>query len=126
MPAVPGMAPPVKALCVAPFGMEEGSHATLPGAEFGLVVGEPAHFRFFGSSTRRNDAPGTVVESWADGELEELPPLETTLTGDADRTVPVRLEAEVTEVGTLAVYCVSRDGTERWKLEFNVRGAEGR
>ena len=126
MPAIPGMAPPVKALCVAPFGMEEGSATTLPDAEFGLVVGEPAHFRFFGSSTRRNDTPGTVVESWADGELEELPPLETTLTGDADRTVPVRLEAEVTEVGTLAVYCVSRDGSERWKLEFNVRGGDGR
>jgi molecular chaperone DnaK (HSP70) len=126
MPAVPGMAPPLKALCVAPFGMEEGSAVTLPEAEFGLVVGEPAHFRFFGSSTRRNDTPGTVVESWSEGELEELPPLETTLTGEADRTVPVRLEAEVTEVGTLAVYCVSRDATERWKLEFNVRGAEGR
>jgi len=126
MPAVPGMAPPVKALCVAPFGMEEGSAATLPDAEFGLVVGEPAHFRFFGSSVRRTDTPGTVVERWAEGELEELPPLETMLTGDADRTVPVRLEAEVTEVGTLAVYCVSRDGTERWKLEFNVRGADGR
>jgi len=122
MPAVPGMAPPVKALCVAPFGMEEGAATTLPDAEFGLVVGEPAHFRFFGSSIRRNDTPGTVVEHWAEGELEELPPLETTLTGAADRTVPVRLEAEVTEVGTLAVYCVSRDDSERWKLEFNVRG----
>jgi hypothetical protein len=123
-PAVPGMAPPVKALCVAPFGMEEGSETTLPGAEFGLVVGEPADFRFFGSSTRRDDQPGTVVEGWQEGELEELPPLETTLTGAAGHVVPVRLEAEVTEVGTLAVWCVSRDGTERWKLEFNVRARE--
>jgi len=123
-PAVPGMSPPVKALCVAPFGMEEGSDVRLPGAEFGLVVGEPAEFRFFGSSVRRDDTPGTVVEGWSDGELEELPPLETTLTGDAGRTVPVRLEAEVTEVGTLALWCVSRDGKERWKLEFNVRARE--
>lgn len=120
-PAVPGLAPPVKALCVAPFGMEEGSAATLPDAEFGLVVGEPADFRFFGSSVRRDDVPGTVVEGWQEGELDELPPLETTLTGDSGRVVPVRLEAEVTEVGTLAVWCVSRDGEERWKLEFNVR-----
>jgi molecular chaperone DnaK (HSP70) len=124
-PAVPGMAPPVKALCVAPFGMEEGSETTLPGAEFGLVVGEPADFRFFGSSTRRDDQPGTVVEGWQEGELEELPPLETTLTGDTGHVVPVRLEAEVTEVGTLAVWCVSRDGQQRWKLEFNVRSREG-
>ena len=122
-PAVPGMAPPVKALCVAPFGMEEGSEVELPDAEFGLIVGEPADFRFFGSSVRRDDGPGAVVETWGEGELEELPPLEATLTGSGEpgRTVPVRLEAQVTEVGTLALWCVARDGHERWKLEFNVR-----
>jgi hypothetical protein len=116
------MSPPVKALCVAPFGMEEGSEATLPGVEFGLVVGEPAAFRFFGSSVRPDDVPGTVVEGWRDGELEELPALETTLgeAGDEGGTVRVRLEAQVTEVGTLALWCVARDG-RRWKLEFNVR-----
>src|SRR5215813_13222505 len=54
-PAVPGMAAPVKALCLAPFGMEEGTEVELPGAEFGLVVGEPAEFRLFGSSVRRDD-----------------------------------------------------------------------
>ena len=53
MPAVPGLEPPVQALCVAPFGMEEGSDAALPPQEFGLVVGEPVQFRFFGSSVRR-------------------------------------------------------------------------
>src|SRR4029450_8241342 len=109
-PAIPGMAPPVKALCVAPFGMEEGSDVVLPGAEFGLVVGEPADFRFFGSSIRRDDQPGSVVEAWQEGELEELPPLETTLTGDTGRVVPVRLEAEVTELGTLAPWCGGRGG----------------
>jgi molecular chaperone DnaK (HSP70) len=121
-PAVPGMTPPVKALCVAPFGMEEGSEATLPEVEFGLVVGEPAAFRFFGSSVRPGDVPGTVVEGWREGELEELPPLETTLgeAGDEHGPVRVRLEAQVTEVGTLAIWCVARDG-RRWKLEFNVR-----
>ena len=41
MPAVPGFEPPVKALCVAPFGMEEGTQADIPPQEFGLVVGEP-------------------------------------------------------------------------------------
>jgi len=121
-PAVPGMTPPMKALCVAPFGMEEGSEATLPEVEFGLVVGEPAAFRFFGSSVRPGDVPGTVVEGWSEGELEELPPLETTLgeAGDEGGPVRVRLEAQVTEVGTLALWCVARDG-RRWKLEFNVR-----
>ncbi len=47
-PAVPGVAPPIKALCVVPMGMEEGTEADVPGPELGLVVGEPAEFRFLG------------------------------------------------------------------------------
>jgi molecular chaperone DnaK (HSP70) len=126
-PAVPGMTAPVKGLCVAPFGMEEGTESTLPGAEFGLVVGEAAEFRFFGSSVRRDDAVGTVVEGWEAGEVEELPSLEATLEaeGQEGRQVPVRLTTRVTEVGTLEVWCVARDGARRWKLEFNVRGERG-
>jgi molecular chaperone DnaK (HSP70) len=122
-PAVPGVPPPVKAICLAPFGMEEGSEADLPSAEFGLVVGAPAEFRFFGSSVRRDDGAGTVVEGWEPGELEELPPLEATLAtaGEEGRSVPVRLRALVTELGTLELWCVARDGARRWKVEFNVR-----
>ena len=58
LPAVPGAPPPLKALCVVPFGMEEGTEADVPGQEFGLVVGEPAEFRFLGSTTRRDDTVG--------------------------------------------------------------------
>src|SRR5207248_3932261 len=64
LPAVPGSPPPLKALCVVPFGMEEGTDADIPGQEFGLVVGVPAEFRFLGSSVRRGDTPGTLVEEW--------------------------------------------------------------
>ena len=45
----------MQALCIAPFGMEEGTEADLPALELGLVVGEPVHFRFFASSVRRQD-----------------------------------------------------------------------
>ena len=75
MPAVPGMPAPVKALCVAPFGMEEGSDEVLAQQEFALVVGEPVSFDFLASATRREDAPGTVVEDWA-GEIEHLTTIE--------------------------------------------------
>jgi molecular chaperone DnaK (HSP70) len=124
-PAVPGLPAPVKALCLAPFGMEEGGEVEVPGAELALVVGEPAEFRFFGSSVRRDDRPGTVVEGWEAGELEELRPLETTLAaeGEEGRTVPVRLRAHVTELGTLELWCVEREGGRRWRLEFNLRQA---
>jgi molecular chaperone DnaK (HSP70) len=121
-PAVPGVPAPLKALCVAPFGMEEGNEVELPGAEFGLVVGESAEFRFFGSSVRRDDRPGVIVDGWSAGELEELAPLEAILEaeGEEGRAVPVRLRAHVTEVGTLE-RCVARAGERRWKVEFNVR-----
>jgi molecular chaperone DnaK (HSP70) len=124
-PAVPGVAPPLKALCVVPMGMEEGTECDVPGPEFGLVVGEPAEFRFLGSTTRRDDRPGTVLERWAADEVQELDPLETVLgvsegSTEGD-TVPVRLHAHVTEVGTLDLWCQSTRGDRRWKLEYNVR-----
>jgi molecular chaperone DnaK (HSP70) len=89
-PAVPGVPASLKALCVAPFGMEEGNEVDLPGADFGLVIGEPAEFRFFGSSVRRDDRAGAIVDGWEAGELEELAPLEATLAaeGEEGRTVP--------------------------------------
>ncbi|HXQ22790.1 MAG TPA: Hsp70 family protein [Candidatus Acidoferrales bacterium] len=122
MPAVPGVRPPIKALCVVPYGLEEGSSVDLPAQELGLVVGEPAEFRFLGSATRRDDAVGTFVEAW-DNDIQELAPLETALEwkGQEGATIPVRLQARVTEVGVLELWCVSRDGEHRWKLEFNVR-----
>src|SRR5262249_26486998 len=42
MPAVPGFAPPIKAICVAPFGMEEGTEADIPSYEVGVRVGTEA------------------------------------------------------------------------------------
>jgi molecular chaperone DnaK (HSP70) len=123
-PAVPGVAPPIKALCVVPMGMEEGTEADVPGSEFGLVVGEPAEFRFLGSTTRRDDPLGLVLDRWSPEEVQELAPLETALAaedGGAGETVPVRLHAHVTEVGTLELWCNSTRDNRRWKLEFNVR-----
>lgn len=124
MPAIPGMPPPLKALCVVPFGMEEGTEAELPHQEFGLIVGEPAEFRFLSSSSRPGDQLGDVIERFGD-EIEELAPLETVLepapSQAPGQVVPVRLLCHVTAVGTLELYCVSRDDSRRWKLEFHVR-----
>ena len=120
MPAVPGMPIPMKALCVAPFGMEEGTADTLTEETFVLVVGEPVSFDFLGSSIRHVDAMGTVVEDWEE-EIEKITTIETTLDGEAGSVVPVGIEVRATEVGTLELWCVARDGDRRWKLEFNVR-----
>jgi hypothetical protein len=125
MPAVPGMEAPLKALCVVPFGMEEGTEAKIPEREFGLVVGEPAEFRFLSSTVRKQDEIGSLIEDWGDDVLE-LSPLEVTLglEGQEDTVLPVRLESRVSEIGTLELWCVSRDGQNRWKLEFNIREKE--
>ena len=128
-PAVPGVAPPIKALCVVPMGMEEGTETDVPGPEFGLLVGEPAEFRFLGSTTRRDDPVGLVLDRWGADELQELTPVETALKADdgkPDETVPVRLHSKLNEVGTLELWCNSTRDSRRWKLEYNVREtAEG-
>ncbi|WP_371831822.1 Hsp70 family protein [Massilia cellulosiltytica] len=126
MPAIPGFEPPLEALCVAPFGMEEGTELELPGQEVGLVVGEPVHFRFFGSTVRRQDHIGTVLESWSPDELQELNEIQATLPAEG-RTpgdvVQVKLHAVATEAGTLELVAVAREG-QRWKVEFDVRSTE--
>ncbi|MDQ0144030.1 Hsp70 family protein [Cupriavidus necator] len=126
MPAVPGFEPPIQALCLAPFGMEEGTEAELPPQEFGLVVGEPVHFRFFGSSVRRQDQVGTLLDYWGPEELQELEEIQATLPAEgrtAGDVVPVRLHARVTEAGTLELEAVPRGSGERWKVQFDVRGS---
>jgi hypothetical protein len=129
VPAVPGVEPPVSAMCVAPFGMEEGTDASLP-QELGVVVGEPVRFRFFGSSVRRDDRAGTLLEDWKGDGLEELPPIEVTLPAEGRRegdVVPVRLRSRATEVGTLLLEAEPLHplkADERWRVELSVRGGE--
>ncbi|MDL1967325.1 MAG: Hsp70 family protein [Deltaproteobacteria bacterium] len=126
MPAVPGMPAPTRALCVAPFGMEEGTKAKLENQEFIIVVGEPVKFDFLGSSLRTEDSLGTVVDDWEDeiNEINEIATIETTLDGDYGDVIPVNLEIDITEVGTLELWCVAREDDRKWKLEFNVREKE--
>jgi molecular chaperone DnaK (HSP70) len=127
MPAIPGFAPPVKALCVAPQGLEEGSTVELPDDELGVIVGENSTFRFFAAATRKDDAPGTLIDADSEG-LVELDPVEKLVEVEGERKpgdfVPVKLEAHVTEVGTLELWCVARDQRGRWKLEYSVRERE--
>jgi len=125
--AIPGMPRPLKAICVVPFGMEEGTATDVPGGEVGLVLGEPTRFRFFSSTVRPEDQPGRQLDWWDDDELIETDPLVTTLTLPDDSTenyVPVRFHACINELGVLELWCVGTKTAGRWKLEFNVRDAE--
>ena len=124
MPAIPGMEPPVQALCVAPFGMEEGTVANLQMLELGLVVGEPVHLRFFSSSVRRQDQLGTMLNYWQPDELQELGEIQATLPAESRQPgeiVQVKLRAIATETGTLELTAVATQSDEHWKVEFDVR-----
>ena len=126
--AVPGAARPLRALCVVPIGMEEGTETDVLSDEIGLVVGEPAHFRFFSSSVRKNDRPGDLLAAWTPDELSETDSLEAVLPPDESIDEPyvaVRFQARITELGVLELWCVSTTSPKRWKLEFSVREEMG-
>jgi len=126
MPAIPGFKPPLKAVCVVPQGMEEGSECVLAAREFGLVTGREATFRFFSSEVRGGDEPGNVgwrrmpPRPWR----KPLPP-RVTLPAVPGATpgdiVPVRLQALVTELGNLELWMQHTASSQRWKLDFKVR-----
>ena len=120
--AIPGARRPLKALCVVPFGMEEGTQANIESNEIGLVVGQPVSFRFFRSNQRQTDQPGDLVTNWQD-QLEESDPLNTTLSAEGldESYAAVKFESNITELGMFELWCRSVNTDHRWKLEFNVR-----
>jgi len=124
MPAVPGFKPPLKALCVVPQGMEEGSEVLIEGRDLALVTGQPAEFRFFSSEVRSGDAPGEIIPD-AERELLEISLLEVDLAAVEDmpagQPVPVQINAAVTELGTLELWMKHAKSDRRWKVEFQVR-----
>jgi hypothetical protein len=113
-----------RALCVVPRHLEEGSRVTVP-RPFALKLGRPVRFPLFASSRARLEQPGEVVALSED--LVPLPAVETVIAADRATAappaaeVPVRLEAALTEIGTLELWCAAVDRDARWKLEFSLR-----
>jgi hypothetical protein len=125
MPSVPGIPTPMKALCVVPFGQEEGTELDIRQREFGLVVGESVLFHLFASNRRKKEKAGEIIEDWS-GEIEEIATMETKLTSTGEEeggnVIPVWLQIKLTEIGSLELWCVSsEDESRHWKLEFNLR-----
>ena len=114
-----------QAVCLIPRGFEEGLTAPLGERRFTLTLGRPVAFQLYATTADRIDKPGDLTA--LDEALRPLPPIHTVLKGREGRqgTVPVRLEATLTEIGTLELWCVADDG-ERWRLEFELRGAQAR
>lgn len=122
--AVPGAPRPLRLLCVVPFGMEEGTETQVPSDEIGLIVGEPAQFRFFSSPVRKQDRPGSIIDRWNENEVAETDSMQATLPRSEefkDEIAPIRFESRITELGVLELWCKSAISDDRWKLEFSVR-----
>lgn len=122
--AIPGMARPLRALCVAPRGMEEGSEIPVPSDEIGIVVDQPARFRFFSSTQRPLDTVGTKLDRWSADELVESEPIELSLSSEnagEHAYVPVRFLSRVTELGMFELWCRATRNEQQWKMEFSIR-----
>ena len=123
MPAVPGFPPPMDALCVVPFGSEDGSTYDVPMGNLGLIVGESCQFKFFSSNERQEDTLGIMLDEFSLDKLSEMAPMTAMLTdesGQSGNIVSVRLESELTEIGTLKLWFHEIDSERRWRLEFNL------
>ncbi len=121
-PSIPGMPRPLQALCVVPQGMEEGTQTDVMSRDVGLKVGQRGRFRFFSSTMRKQDRPGTYLRNWDEHELEETSPLEVELTAsEGEQVVPVRFQSRITELGVFELWCKSTRSDQSWKLELNVR-----
>ena len=123
MPAIPGYKPPLKALCVVPQGMQEGTELLIEGREFGLVTGRTAEFRFFSSSVRSGDTPGQILPN-AERDLDDAGLLEVEIPAldvPMGQVVPVRVNPVVTELGILELWMRHANSDRRWKVEFQVR-----
>src|SRR5207248_9328480 len=110
-------------LCVVPRRLEEGQEISLAKPELELALGQPVVFPLFTSTVRGDDQAGDLL-AVAPEQLLQLPPLHTVLRGgkrSGTKHVPVTLAARVTPIGTLELFCVAREGGNRWKLEFNIR-----
>jgi hypothetical protein len=119
----PEIPPGLTVVCVVPQRLEEGQDVILDKPELELALGQPVVFPLYTSTVRGDDRPGDVL-AVAPEQLLQLPPLHTVLRGgkrSGTKRVPVTLAARSTAIGTLELFCVAKDGHNRWRLEFNVR-----
>jgi len=113
---------PPETMCLVPGSAQPGDRFAPPQA-LRLHLGEPVQFPLWVSSTRLADAPGDLVQIDR-AELSPLPPIRTVLVRGRQKiaqAIDVRMEAELSEIGTLGLYCADAVGSQRWRLEFDIR-----
>jgi hypothetical protein len=115
---------PPQAMCIVPGSASPGDHFQLDQV-LQLAIGQPVQFPMLYSSSRLTDSVGQTVEIVPE-ELAWLPPIKTVVNvvGRKRREVlPVQLHVELTQIGTLQLWCQEQQSNQRWKLEFDIRGS---
>lgn len=113
------------AICLVERGMEEGTQIELAEREFQVLANRPVSFRMYSSSYRSGDRMGDLVS--VDDSLTLMAPLHTVIQFGkkaGQKSVPVRVEARYTEMGTLALWCHSIATGHRWRLQFQLRSVD--
>ncbi|HVG21403.1 MAG TPA: Hsp70 family protein [Blastocatellia bacterium] len=115
----------VQAVCVMPRGTEEGTTLELADREFSVLTNRPVSFTLY-SSTTRHDQHGDVVALDEAGAHRHAPLITVLRYGKKSREaeLSVRLTVKFTEVGTLELWCESLKTEHRWRLQFQLRGAD--
>ncbi len=111
-----------KAVCIVERGLDEGSLINFPDMEFEVLANQPVSFDIFSSSFRSGDKTGDIID--IDESLTPMAPVRTIIKfgkrGEKKR-IPVRIEPQYTEMGTLALWCCSSVTNHKWKLQFQLR-----
>ncbi len=126
---------PPRAMCVMPANAMPLDRFRLDDHPFHLMVGQPVQFPLFHSSTNLIHEIGQIVPVDIES-MTAMPPIRTVLemgNRKLQQSVPVVLESELSEIGTLAMNLVvaqppesepvtkNQDPKTSWKLEFDVR-----
>ena len=126
---------PPRAMCVMPANAMPLDRFRMEEHPFHLTVGQPVQFPLFHSSTNLIHEIGQIVSVDIES-MTAMPPIRTVLEMGNRRlqqSVPVVLESELSEIGTLAMNLVvaprseanpatqTLDPKASWKLEFDVR-----
>ena len=116
---------PRRAVCVIPGSASPGDKFRLDAMPFDLTVGQPVQFPISYSSTRLADRVSECYDM-DEQNFSHLPPIRTVLEFPGKRRqerLPVVLEAELSQIGTLQLWCVATESQHRWQLEFDIRAS---
>ena len=119
---------PPQAMCIMPASAMPLDRYRMDEHPFELMVGQPVQFPLLQSSTNLVHKPGEIVPVDTQS-MSAMSPIRSVLelgNRRLQKSVPVVLVTELSEIGTLAMRLVLNSPTDldppSWKLEFDVRG----